>query len=156
MLLVLQVAPLELAAPAGNAIAPQPVIVTPPSVKPTVPVGAVPATVAVKVTLAPTSDGLGELESVVVVGASPTVTVTDAAAAGELSAIGVVTAPVPSTYIPAVVLVTVTLYVQVTPAGMEPEDKATLPPPGAAVRVPVQPAPVMFELGVPEFTRLAG
>jgi hypothetical protein len=70
MLLVLHVAILELAAPAGSAIAPQPVIVVPPSVKATVPVGAVPATVAVNVTLAPTTDGLAELVSVVVVGVS--------------------------------------------------------------------------------------
>src|SRR6202045_1583910 len=39
----------------------------PPSVKPTVPVGALPVTVAVKVTIAPTVDGLSELASVVVV-----------------------------------------------------------------------------------------
>ena len=67
-LLVLHVAILELAAPAGSAIALQPVIVVPPSVKATGPVGAVPATVAVNVTLAPTSDGLPELDSVVLVG----------------------------------------------------------------------------------------
>ncbi len=43
----------------------------PPSVKFTVPVGALPFTVAVKVTLWPTVDGLSELISVVVVGAGP-------------------------------------------------------------------------------------
>ena len=54
---------MELAAPAGSATAPQPVIVLPPSVKATLPVGAVPVTVAVKVTLVPTTDGLVELAS---------------------------------------------------------------------------------------------
>ena len=42
---------------------------TPPSVNMTVPVGAVPVTVAVNVTLAPTVDGFSELAIVVVVGA---------------------------------------------------------------------------------------
>src|ERR1022692_138851 len=70
-LLVLHVTILELAAPAGSVIAPQPVMVLPLSVKATVPVGAVPATVAVNVTLAPTSDGFAELASVVVVGVFP-------------------------------------------------------------------------------------
>ena len=51
------------AAPAGSATAPQPVIVLPPSVNATLPVGAVPVTVAVKVTLVPTTDGLAELAS---------------------------------------------------------------------------------------------
>ena len=50
-----------------SAIALQPEIEVPPSVKFIVPVGLVPATVAVKVTLAPTVDGLTELASVVVV-----------------------------------------------------------------------------------------
>jgi hypothetical protein len=45
----------------------QPLIDAAPSLKFTVPVGAVPATVAVNVTLTPTSDGLPELASVVVV-----------------------------------------------------------------------------------------
>ncbi len=64
-LLVLQVAVLLLAAPAGNATALQPPIALPPSVKATLPVGAVPVTVAVNVTMAPISDGVPELESVV-------------------------------------------------------------------------------------------
>ena len=42
-----------------------------PSLKFAVPVGAVPLTVAVKVTLVPTVDGLEELESVVVVVVAP-------------------------------------------------------------------------------------
>ena len=58
---MLHVAVLLFAAPAGSATAPQPVIVLPPSVKATLPVGAVPVTVAVKVTLVPTTDGLAEL-----------------------------------------------------------------------------------------------
>ena len=49
-----------------RATAPQPVIDVPPSLKLTLPVGALPATVAVNVTLAPRLDGLAELTSVVV------------------------------------------------------------------------------------------
>jgi hypothetical protein len=71
MLLVLHVAILELAAPAGSATAPQPMMVLPPSLKATVPVGAVPATDAVKVTLAPTVEGFTELTSMVVVAVLP-------------------------------------------------------------------------------------
>ena len=56
----------ELPVPA-SATALQPEIEVPPSVKFIVPVGLVPATVAVKVTLAPAVDGLTELASVVVV-----------------------------------------------------------------------------------------
>src|SRR5207237_10514030 len=54
----------------------------PPSLELTEPVGLVPVTVAVKVTLAPAVDGLGELESVVVLAvAPPLLTVTVAALA---------------------------------------------------------------------------
>src|SRR6266542_760422 len=70
-LAVLHVAVFELALPAGSATAPQPVSVVPSAVKPTLPVGALPVTVAVKVTFAPTVDGLSELLSVVVVDAGP-------------------------------------------------------------------------------------
>ncbi len=49
----------------ASATAEQPAIDVPPSLKFTVPVGAAPVTVAVKVTLAPTVDGLSELASVV-------------------------------------------------------------------------------------------
>ena len=69
--LVLQAAVLLLPLPA-SAIAAQPLIELPPSLKLTLPVGLLPATVAVKVTLVPTVDGLSELASVVVVGAGPT------------------------------------------------------------------------------------
>ena len=62
-LLVLQVATFALAEPAGNATALQPEIALPLSVNATVPVGAAPFTVAVNVTFEPTSDGLVELES---------------------------------------------------------------------------------------------
>ncbi len=62
-LALLHAAVLELAEPAGKATAPQPVKVVPPSVKPTLPVGAAPLTVAVKVTLVPTIEGLAELAS---------------------------------------------------------------------------------------------
>ncbi len=51
----------------ASATALQPVIDAPPLVKLTVPVGAIPVTDAVNVTLAPTADGFAELASVVVV-----------------------------------------------------------------------------------------
>ena len=49
-----------------KATALQPVIVVPPSLNATLPVGAVPLTVAVKVTLAATAEGFDELARVVV------------------------------------------------------------------------------------------
>ena len=58
--------------PAAKATLEQPVIDTPPSVKLTVPVGAVAVTVAVNVTLAPEVDGLSELANVVVLAALTT------------------------------------------------------------------------------------
>ena len=54
-----------------SVTAAQPAIDVPPSVKLIVPVGAVPVTVAVKVTLAPEIEGLELLTSVVVLGAPP-------------------------------------------------------------------------------------
>jgi hypothetical protein len=54
-----------------SATVPQPLMVVPPSVKFTLPVGAIPATDAVKVTLAPTVDGFNELDSVVIVAVLP-------------------------------------------------------------------------------------
>ncbi len=74
-LLVLQVTFLLFTAPAGNATALQPLIATPPSANVTLPVGAVPATVAVNVTAAPTSDGLPEVVSDVLLAALFTVCV---------------------------------------------------------------------------------
>ena len=65
-LAVLQVAVFELAVPVGRATALQPLSVVPSAVKATLPVGALPVTVAVKVTLAPTADGLAELARLVV------------------------------------------------------------------------------------------
>ena len=70
---VLHVAVLLLALPAGSATALQPLSVVPSAVKPTLPVGAVPVTVAVKVTLAPTTDGLAELATAAVLVALLTV-----------------------------------------------------------------------------------
>src|SRR5208282_6464096 len=67
----LHVTLLLFALPVGSATAAQPLGVVPFAVKPTLPVGALPLTVAVKVTLAPSIDGLTELVSVVVVVASP-------------------------------------------------------------------------------------
>ena len=58
---LLHVAVLLFVAPAGSATALQPEIALPPSVKATLPVGAAPTTVAVKVTLLPTTDGFAEL-----------------------------------------------------------------------------------------------
>jgi hypothetical protein len=54
-----------------TAWAEQPAIELAPSLKLTVPVGLMPLTVAVKVTDAPTVDGLSELPSAVVVGPGP-------------------------------------------------------------------------------------
>src|SRR5271169_1701975 len=70
-LAVLQVALFELALPVGRATAPQPLSVVPSAVKPTLPVGALPVTVAVKVTLPPTVDGLSELARLVVLAVVP-------------------------------------------------------------------------------------
>ena len=64
-LALLQVAVLVLVAPVGSVTALQPEIAAPPSVKAAVPVGAVPVTVAVKVTLVPSIDGSAELASAV-------------------------------------------------------------------------------------------
>ena len=63
-----------------KATAVHPVIDAPPSRKLTLPVGALPLTVAVNVTLAPTTDGLAELESVVLLVALLTVCVSAALA----------------------------------------------------------------------------
>src|ERR1700682_4917931 len=65
-LLVLQAAVRLLPAPL-SATVPQPVMVVPPSLKLTLPVGAVPTTVAVNVTFDPAVAGLAELVSDVVV-----------------------------------------------------------------------------------------
>ena len=64
---MLQVAVFELALPVGRATAAQPVSVVPSPVNATLPVGAEPFTVAVKVTPIPTVDGFDELVAVVVV-----------------------------------------------------------------------------------------
>src|SRR5207247_2206682 len=65
--LPLQAAILLLPEPLSATVA-QPVIVLPPSLKLTVPLGAVPATVAVNVTLLPAVAGFAALARVVVVG----------------------------------------------------------------------------------------
>ena len=64
-----QVAVRALTVPPVKATALQPAIVEPSAVNATVPVGAVPLTVAVNVTLVPTIDGFAELASVVVLAA---------------------------------------------------------------------------------------
>ena len=71
-LLVAQAAVRVLPVPA-SATAPQPEIEVPPLVKFNVPIGLLPVTVAVNVTLAPTVDGLAELASVVVLAAVLTI-----------------------------------------------------------------------------------
>ena len=74
-LAVLHVAVLLLPLPAGSATALQPLSVAPSALNAMLPVGAVPVTVAVNVTLPPTTDGLAELVTVVVVGCAAAVTV---------------------------------------------------------------------------------
>jgi hypothetical protein len=64
-----------------NATAAQPLIDVPPSVKLTLPVGFVPLTVAVNVTVVPTVAGLAELATTVVVGVATAVMTCDS---GEL------------------------------------------------------------------------
>src|SRR6476646_3364111 len=77
---VLHAAVLLLPLPA-SATALQPLIEVAPSLKLTLPVGLLPAMVAVNVTLVPTVDGFFELASVVVVGTGPIeLTVWDSAA----------------------------------------------------------------------------
>jgi hypothetical protein len=53
-----------------NATAEQPEIAVPPSLKSMLPVGALPVTVAVSVTLAPTMDGFCELATIVLLAAA--------------------------------------------------------------------------------------
>ncbi len=65
-LLVAHVAVGTLVVPPVKVAAPQRVVLS--AVKATVPIGALPLTVAVNVTLVPTVDAFGELNSVVVVG----------------------------------------------------------------------------------------
>ena len=65
----------QVAMPALTACAVQPAMAPPSLVKPTVPVGALPVTVAVNVTLTPNVDGLSELASVVLLAALLTVCV---------------------------------------------------------------------------------
>ena len=59
----------------ASAMALQPLIEFAPSLKLTLPVGLLPATVAVKVTLEPAREGFAELANRMVVGAAVTVTV---------------------------------------------------------------------------------
>jgi hypothetical protein len=73
-------------------------MVVPPSVKFTLPVGAVPVTDAVKVTLAPTVEGFSELRSVVVVAVPPPGAVTKRVSAPA----GPVVTPVTVTLMPYV------------------------------------------------------
>src|SRR5271167_2285367 len=82
-LAVLQVALLLLALPVGRATVPQPLSVVPSALKATLPVGALPATVAVKVTLDPTDDGLAELATLVVLAVLPLFTTCDRVALVE-------------------------------------------------------------------------
>jgi hypothetical protein len=79
-LLVLHVAFFVFTAPAGKATAPQPLIVVPPSVKLTLPVGAIPLTVVVNVTLVPADEGFELLDSIVVLVVTPEFTTSDRAA----------------------------------------------------------------------------
>ena len=65
----------QVALPALTACAVQPAMALPLLVNPTVPLGALPVTVAVSVMLAPSVDGLSELASVVLLAALLTVCV---------------------------------------------------------------------------------
>ena len=65
----------QVALPALTACAVQPAMALPLLVNPTVPLGALPVTVAVNVTLVPSVDGLSELASVVLLAALLTVCV---------------------------------------------------------------------------------
>ena len=80
-LLVLQAAVFVSPLP-ESATAVQPLIALPPSVKATMPVGARPVTVAVNITLAPTVEGLRELDKAVLLVAL--LTTCDSAALAEL------------------------------------------------------------------------
>ena len=64
-LVVLHVVVLLFVLPEGSATALQPLSVAPAALNTTLPVGAVPVTVAVKVTLVPATDGLTELATAV-------------------------------------------------------------------------------------------
>ena len=64
-LVVLHVVVLLFALPKGSATALQPLSVAPSALNPTVPIGAVPVTVAVKVTPVPATDGFAELATTV-------------------------------------------------------------------------------------------
>ena len=80
---MLQVALLLFALPPGSATAAQPVSVVPSALNPTLPLGALPLTVAVKVTFVPTSAGLAELVSVVLLVVVPLLITCDSAALAE-------------------------------------------------------------------------
>src|SRR5271169_5881534 len=82
-LAVLQVAVFELPLPLGRATAPQPVSGLLSAVKPTLPVGALPVTDAVKVTVIPTVDGLAELARLVVLAVLLLLTTCDSGALVE-------------------------------------------------------------------------
>ena len=100
-LLVLHVAVLAFAVPPLNATVEQPLSVVPSAVNPTLPVGALPVTVAVNVTLAPSTDGVPEVASVVVELVLPPLSVTLSMkvvlSLGSVPVKAMVCAPVPAT-----------------------------------------------------------
>ena len=111
-----------------------------------------PVVVTVKVPKVPAvNDVLFVLE---IVGAR--LTVSEADAAGELSAIGVVAAPVLSWWTPGVLLVTVTKMLHVVFAGTTPFVIANVPPFGVAKSVPPHPVPFPLGFGFAELLICAG
>src|ERR1700687_2129589 len=140
---VVQVAVRELPAPA-TADAAQPAIEATPSLKFTLPVGAVPATLAVKVTFAPTVDGFSELMSVVVLAVCEELTTCDN---GEL--LDAALAPSPEyaatmVCVPELNAAVVHTAVRVLPAPVSaaPPQPLMVVPPSVKFRVPVGPLPV--------------
>src|SRR5258706_12831214 len=69
-------------------------------------------------------------------------TLMEAVAARPLDALALVTGPVLLVLVPAATPTTMTVYAQVAPAGTVPPVSAKLDPPEAALRLPLQPAPV--------------
>src|SRR3984893_11561919 len=148
-LLVVHVAVRELPAPA-TADAAQPLIEVTPSLKFTLPVGAVPATLAVKVTFTPTVDGFSELMSVVVLAVCDELTTCDNGALLD----GLL-APSPEyaatmVCVPKLNAAVLHTAVRVLPApasAAAPQPPMVLPP-SVKFRVPVGPLPVTDAVNV--------
>ena len=125
-----------------SATAPQLAMLVPPSVKLTVPVGALPVTVAVKVTLAPTIEGLAEL--VIPVAVPDVLTTCDSTAL--LDAVLPASPEYPATIpcVPAVSELTLQTAVRVfpDPVSATAPQLAMLVPPSVKLTLPVGALPV--------------